>query len=137
MGNLFIYFFSCLGNSWQKLLDGKLNPAWFDIFWYFPRQLIKLFFPLYSEWCDFFFIYFIFYFRNYLNFIIEELKDPIRNLPKAIAISVSLVTVVYVLTNVAFYTTLTGKEVAKSSAVAVVSLIFFFFCSISEKMWFK
>lgn len=38
--------------------------------------------------------------RNYLNFIIEELKDPVKNLPRAIAISCTLVTVVYVLTNI-------------------------------------
>ncbi|CAH0395857.1 unnamed protein product [Bemisia tabaci] len=56
---------------------------------------------------------------NYLNFIIEELKDPVRNLPKAIAISCSLVTVVYVLANVAFYTTLSPQEVLNSEAVAV------------------
>ncbi|KAK6632853.1 hypothetical protein RUM43_012592 [Polyplax serrata] len=56
---------------------------------------------------------------NYLNFIIEELKDPIRNLPKAIAISCTLVTVVYLLTNVAFYTTLSPKEILESEAVAV------------------
>jgi amino acid transporter len=58
--------------------------------------------------------------RNYLNFIIEELKDPIRNLPRAIAISCALVTVVYVMTNVAFYTTLSTDEVLGSEAVAVV-----------------
>ncbi|KAG8227220.1 hypothetical protein J437_LFUL003426 [Ladona fulva] len=56
---------------------------------------------------------------NYLNFIIEELKDPIRNLPKAIAISCTLVTVVYVMANVAFYTTLSPEEVLGSEAVAV------------------
>ncbi|XP_034936980.1 large neutral amino acids transporter small subunit 1 isoform X2 [Chelonus insularis] len=56
---------------------------------------------------------------NYLNFIIEELKDPIKNLPRAIAISCTLVTVVYVCTNAAFYTTLSPKEVLASEAVAV------------------
>ncbi|XP_017752860.1 PREDICTED: Y+L amino acid transporter 2 isoform X1 [Eufriesea mexicana] len=56
---------------------------------------------------------------NYLNFIIEELKDPVKNLPKAIAISCVLVTVVYVLANMAFYTTLSPLEVLGSEAVAV------------------
>lgn len=56
---------------------------------------------------------------NYLNFIIEELKDPVKNLPRAIAISCTLVTVVYVFTNVAFYTILSPDEVLGSSAVAV------------------
>lgn len=58
-------------------------------------------------------------FRNYLNFIIEELQDPVRNLPRAIAISCSLVTVVYFFTNVAFYTILSPEEVLGSEAVAV------------------
>merc|ERR1719481_2224055 len=56
---------------------------------------------------------------NYLNFVIEELQDPVKNLPKAIAISCILVTVVYVMTNVAFYTTLSVPEVLGSEAVAV------------------
>lgn len=59
------------------------------------------------------------FFRNYLNFIIEELKDPVRNLPKAIAISLVLVTLVYVFTNIAFYTILSPMEVLGSEAVAV------------------
>lgn len=66
-------------------------------------------------------ILWIFLRRNYLNFIIEELKDPVKNLPKAIAISCTLVTVVYVLANVAFFTTLSPVEILGSEAVAVVS----------------
>lgn len=42
-----------------------------------------------------------------------------RNLPLAIAISCTLVTVVYVFTNVAFYTILSPLEVLGSKAVAV------------------
>lgn len=56
---------------------------------------------------------------NYLNFVIEELKDPVRNLPRAIYISITLVTVSYVLANVAFFTTLSPAEVLGSEAVAV------------------
>lgn len=54
-----------------------------------------------------------------MNFIIEELKDPIKNLPRAIAISITLVTVVYVFTNISFYTILSPGEVLSSEAVAV------------------
>lgn len=57
--------------------------------------------------------------RNYLNFIIEELIDPVKNLPRAIAISCTLVTIVYVLANISFYTILSPEEVLGSSAVAV------------------
>lgn len=56
---------------------------------------------------------------NYLNFVIEELKDPHRNLPRAIFISCVLVTVVYTLTIVAFHSTLSVQEVMGAEAVAV------------------
>jgi len=56
---------------------------------------------------------------NYLNFVIEELKDPVKNLPRAIAISCTLVTFVYVMANVAFFTTLSPGEVLQVEAVAV------------------
>uniref|UniRef100_A0A2I9LQ09 Y+L amino acid transporter 2 n=1 Tax=Centruroides hentzi TaxID=88313 RepID=A0A2I9LQ09_9SCOR len=56
---------------------------------------------------------------NYLNFVIEELKDPHRNLPRAIFISCVLVTVVYTLTIVAFHSILSVQEVMGAEAVAV------------------
>lgn len=59
---------------------------------------------------------------NYLNYVIEELKDPFKNLPKAIWSSIITVTVVYVLANVAYFTTVTPPEILGGAAVAVVSI---------------
>lgn len=56
---------------------------------------------------------------NQLNFITEELKDPHRNLPLAIIIGIPLVTVCYVLVNVAYFTAMTPTELLLSPAVAV------------------
>uniref|UniRef100_A0A1W7RB58 Y+L amino acid transporter 2 n=1 Tax=Hadrurus spadix TaxID=141984 RepID=A0A1W7RB58_9SCOR len=56
---------------------------------------------------------------NYLNFVIEELKEPHKNLPRAIFISCISVTVIYTLTVVAFHSLLSVQEVMGAEAVAV------------------
>jgi solute carrier family 7 (L-type amino acid transporter), member 5 len=56
---------------------------------------------------------------NYLNFMTEELRDPYKNLPRAIYISLPLVTVIYVLANVAYLAVLTPQEMIASNAIAV------------------
>jgi len=56
---------------------------------------------------------------NYLNFMTEELKNPFVNLPRAIYISLPLVTVLYISANVAYLAVMTPDDMYASSAIAV------------------
>ncbi|XP_031633074.1 Y+L amino acid transporter 2 [Contarinia nasturtii] len=56
---------------------------------------------------------------NYLNFMTEELREPHKNLPRAIYISLPLVTAIYVLANMAYLAVLSVDEMNASNAIAV------------------
>ncbi|XP_078688077.1 Y+L amino acid transporter 2-like [Branchiostoma floridae x Branchiostoma belcheri] len=54
-----------------------------------------------------------------LNFVTEELRDPVRNMPRAIFGGLGVVMIIYMLTNVSYYTVLTSGEILAVDAVAV------------------
>eukprot|EP00108_Taenia_solium_P008936 TsM_000416100 transcript=TsM_000416100 gene=TsM_000416100 len=56
---------------------------------------------------------------NYLNCMIEEMKNPRRDLPIAIVFSCLVVTAAYTLCNVAYFTTVDVHEILITPAVAV------------------
>uniref|UniRef100_A0A672FT02 Asc-type amino acid transporter 1-like n=1 Tax=Salarias fasciatus TaxID=181472 RepID=A0A672FT02_SALFA len=56
---------------------------------------------------------------NFLNYVTEEVVEPRRNLPRAIYISIPLVTFVYTLTNIAYFSSMSPEELLSSNAVAV------------------
>ncbi|OAF67761.1 Glycoprotein-associated amino acid transporter b0,+AT1 [Intoshia linei] len=56
---------------------------------------------------------------NYLNYVTEEIKDPVRNLPLAIIISLIVVTLLYCTVNLAYFVVLSPMEIQNSRAVGV------------------
>lgn len=55
-----------------------------------------------------------------MNSATEELKSPHRNMPRAIIISISSITLIYILANAAYFAVLTKEEILGSDAIAVL-----------------
>ncbi|XP_077122789.1 cystine/glutamate transporter-like [Ranitomeya variabilis] len=55
----------------------------------------------------------------YITFVTEEVINPERNIPITVIVSLIVVTICYLLTNVSYYTILTTSEVLTSEAVAM------------------
>nr|CDS26214.1 cationic amino acid transporter [Hymenolepis microstoma] len=62
---------------------------------------------------------------SYLNFLVEEMKNPSRDLPLAISIALTLVTILYIFTNVAYLAVLSPYELLQSQSESVVVAIIF------------
>ncbi|KAK2843632.1 hypothetical protein Q7C36_011847 [Tachysurus vachellii] len=54
-----------------------------------------------------------------LNFVLEEVKNPEVNLPRALMIAIPMVTILYLLVNISYLAVMTPREMMTSSAVAV------------------
>jgi len=56
---------------------------------------------------------------SYLNFVVDELEEPKKNLPRGIIISLVGCTSIYLLTNLAYFAVLNSDELLSSEAVAI------------------
>jgi len=56
---------------------------------------------------------------NALNFVTEEIKNPIKNMPRAIMISITSITAIYILVNIAYFAVLDQDDILRSKAIAV------------------
>ncbi|XP_063307355.1 solute carrier family 7 member 13-like isoform X1 [Pelobates fuscus] len=56
---------------------------------------------------------------NVLNFTIEEIKHPSKNIPRTVFTSITAVIVFYLLVNISYLTVLSPREIVSSAAVSV------------------
>ncbi|XP_060564444.1 b(0,+)-type amino acid transporter 1-like isoform X3 [Ruditapes philippinarum] len=55
---------------------------------------------------------------NNLNYVTEEIRQPYKNLPRAIMIGIPLVTICYICINISYFTVLSKQDILLSNAVA-------------------
>ncbi|CAG4998516.1 unnamed protein product [Parnassius apollo] len=95
-------YYICIGHTenFQRPFEGK----------YYPGSIALAFYSglfAFGGW-------------NYLNFVTEELQDPYKNLPRAIWIAMPMVTIIYVMANLAYFAVVSKMEMMSNPAVAVV-----------------
>jgi len=56
---------------------------------------------------------------NQLNFVTEEIKDPLRNFPLVVMLGIPITTIFYILVNISYFAVMTPSELIASSAVAI------------------
>uniref|UniRef100_A0A8C5QQ14 Solute carrier family 7 member 13 n=1 Tax=Leptobrachium leishanense TaxID=445787 RepID=A0A8C5QQ14_9ANUR len=56
---------------------------------------------------------------NILNFTVEEIKEPSKNIPRTVFTSITIVIVFYLLVNISYLTVLSPREIVSSAAVSV------------------
>ena len=54
------------------------------------------------------------------NLVVAEMRDPNRDLPRAVHTAIPMVTICFVLTNIAYYIILPWRIIPSSDAIAVV-----------------
>lgn len=62
----------------------------------------------------------VYKYRNSLNYVMEELRNPYVNLPRSIITGLPLVMAIYIFANISYLTVLSPNELVTSKAVAVV-----------------
>lgn len=58
--------------------------------------------------------------QSQLNLVVAEMRDPFRDLPRAVHTGIPTITLCFVLTNMAYYIIVPWKVVRASDAIAVV-----------------
>lgn len=56
---------------------------------------------------------------NCLNFVTEELKNPVKNMPRAIVISITSITILYIFVNISYFAVLEQSVISETRAIAV------------------